>query len=356
MRARVFSRPSARATSATAKENLVPDDRALEVLTRSAVALAHDGTIEPALEELLAAVTKAVGAGSGAIFAQDPDRPAIELIASVGFDEASLAAFAKTVADNPDHAVRRTIADRVVTFDATPMAPGATGLRSHLPLVVTRDAVDLPLGVLAVAHDAPLDEESRRLLTAAAQLAAVGIDRARLSSLVAERSEWFERMAHMDPLTGLANTRTFSRVLELELARAGRQGGEVSLAVFDIDDFRSTNEAAGAAVGDDILREVAAVLAESVRLVDTVARYGGDEFVLVAPGSAGLTVARRVLAGVAALPEVAGRQVSISAGVATFPADAGTAEELLAAAERALAEARASGSGTLGEARSQRAR
>ena len=334
----------------------MPDDRALEVLTRSAAALARYGGDELALEELLSAVTEAVGAQSGAIFAQDPDRPAIELIASVGFDEASLAAFATTVAENPDHAIRQTIADGTTTFDAAPRAPGAKGLRSHLPLIVTRDDVDLPLGVLAVAHDAPLDEGARRLLTAAAQLAAVGLDRARLSSLVAERSEWFERMAHMDPLTGLANTRTFSRVLELELARAARQGGEVSLAVFDIDDFRSTNAAAGHAAGDDVLREVAAVLAESVRLVDTVARYGGDEFVLVAPGSAGMTVARRVLAGVAALPDVAGRRVSISAGVASFPADGGTPEELLIAAERALAEARASGSGTLGEARSQRAR
>jgi GGDEF domain-containing protein len=63
-----------------------------------------------------------------------------------------------------------------------------------------------------------------------------------------------------------------------------------------------------------------------------------------------------VLAGVAALPDVAGRRVSVSAGVASFPADAGTAEELLEAAERALAQAKASGSGTLGEASSQRAR
>ena len=91
-------------------------------------------------------------------------------------------------------------------------------------------------------------------------------------------------MAHTDPLTGIANERTVARVLELELARAGRQGGEVSLALFDIDDFRSANASDGHQVGDDILRRVAAVLAESVRLVDTVGRIGGDEFVLVAPG------------------------------------------------------------------------
>ena len=137
---------------------------------------------------------------------------------------------------------------------------------------------------LACAGDAEPSDDERAALRRVAALIAVAIDRARLGSMVAERSEWFERMAHTDPLTGLANERTFARILELELARAGRQGGEVSLAVFDVDGLTATNEAAGHAVGDDVLRAVAAVLAESVRLVDTVARVGGDEFVLVAPG------------------------------------------------------------------------
>ena len=146
------------------------------------------------------------------------------------------------------------------------------------------------------------------------------------ASTAAERSEWFERMAHSDPLTGLANERTVGRILELELARAGRQGGEVSLAMFDIDGFQATNRDGGFAAGDDVLRRVAAVLAESVRLIDTVGRIGGDEFVLIAPGSAGQTVAQRVLDGIAALPAVAGQTVSVSAGVATFPADGGDSE------------------------------
>ena len=152
-----------------------------------------------------------------------------------------------------------------------------------------------------------------------ASLAALATDRARHASSAAERSEWFERMAHTDPLTGIANERTVARVLELELARAGRQGGEVSLALFDVDDFRSANASDGHQVGDDILRRVAAVLAESVRLVDTVGRIGGDEFVLVAPGSAGAVVARRVQDGIAALPAVAGRAVSVSAGRGPLP-------------------------------------
>jgi diguanylate cyclase (GGDEF)-like protein len=152
-------------------------------------------------------------------------------------------------------------------------------------------------------------------------------------------------MAHTDPLTGLANERTVLRILELELARAARQGGEVSLAMFDVDDFQATNQQGGHEAGDDVLRRVAAVLAESVRLVDTVGRIGGDEFVLVAPGSAGMTVAHRVLEGITALPAIAGRPISVSAGVARFPADGADTESLIAAASEALARARETGRG-----------
>ena len=147
-------------------------------------------------------------------------------------------------------------------------------------------------------------------------------------------------MAHTDALTGLANERTIARILELELARAARQGSEVSLAMFDVDDFQATNRSGGHEAGDDVLRRVAAVLAESVRLVDTVGRIGGDEFVLVAPGSAGMTVAQRVLDGIQALPAVAGRPITVSAGVVRFPADGDSSESLIAAATSALARAR----------------
>src|SRR5207244_5201968 len=116
----------------------------------------------------------------------------------------------------------------------------------------------------------PGDSEAA-LLRVVADVTALAVDRERLASTVAERSEWFERLAHTDPLTGLANLRTASRVLELEIARAGRQGSEVSVAIFDVDDFAATNESIGRDAGDDILRAVASVVAVSVRLVATAA-------------------------------------------------------------------------------------
>jgi diguanylate cyclase (GGDEF)-like protein len=237
------------------------------------------------------------------------------------------------------------------------VADTASAVAVVRPLVVNRGGVELPLGVLALGwrEARSLSADESLLIETVAHLLSVAVDHGRLGSLVAERSEWFERMAHSDPLTGLANQRTLARVLELELARAGRQGSEVSVTLFDVDDFKATNEEAGHTAGDDVLRAVAAVLAESVRLVDTVGRYGGDEFVLVAPGTAGLTVARRVVDGVAALAPVAGHSISVCASIARFPIDGRTADEILTATQDGLAAAKAQGPGSLVEAASQRA-
>jgi PleD family two-component response regulator len=129
------------------------------------------------------------------------------------------------------------------------------------------------------------DEET--LLVGTADLAAAAIAAFRSSSMATERAEWFERIAHTDPLTGLSNARTLGRVLELEVARAQRQGSEVSVLVFDVDGFTALNQAAGSRAGDLVLRQVASVLAETVRLVDTVAGRAAHEFVVVAPGRRG---------------------------------------------------------------------
>jgi diguanylate cyclase (GGDEF)-like protein len=314
-------------------------------------AVAGSSDLDTALTGLLTAASAALGASMSAILVQDPDRPGLQIMASTGMDDASRARLVEALADPADPFVAAA-GDLSPTFDREGMtADGGASVAAYLPIAITSGGVDLALGVLGLtwAGSRALDDSEREYATAVASLAALAIDRARLASTAAERSEWFERLAHSDALTGLANERTVARVLELELARAGRQGSEVSLAMFDIDDFQATNRDGGHAAGDDVLRRVAAVLAESVRLVDTVGRIGGDEFVLIAPGSAGMTVAQRVLDGIAALPAVAGRTVTISAGVARFPADGTDADALIAAATAALNSARAEGRGHVAE-------
>ena len=314
--------------------------------------VARSGDLDASLDAILAAAAAALHAPMGAVLVQDPDRPGLHPAAVVGIDAGAGARLATAVA-RPDASASRP-PPRAASPRSIARRPGRTARRSSAP--TCRSSCPAAASTSrsarsAVGWPAPhaLDATERETLQALAALAAIAIDRARLGSTAAERSEWFERMAHTDPLTGLANERTVGRVLELELARAGRaRRSEVSFAMFDVDDFRATNRDGGNEAGDDVLRQVAAVLAESVRLVDTVGRIGGDEFVVVAPGSAGSVVAHRVLDGIAALPAVGGRVVSVSAGVAHFPADGEDAQAIIAAATAALDKARSDGRGMVG--------
>jgi diguanylate cyclase (GGDEF)-like protein len=317
-----------------------PDRPALlDALAAGVAAAVRGADLDDGIGTLVGAAIAALGATSAMVSLQDPDRPDPELTLTIGLDEAAQQAAVAAVAD-PAHPLTTAGRDR---------AEARSGATIALPLIVTRAGVEEALGALAVTFpdEESADDADPTYLALLADLAALAVDRARLTSTVAERSEWFERLAHTDPLTGLANLRTVSRVLELELARAGRQGGEVSVAIFDVDDFAAVNEAAGRDAGDDVLRSVAAVLAGAVRLVDTVARIGADEFLLVAPGSAGVMVAQRILDGVAELPATDGRSISVTAGVARFPTDGTDAESVIVAAQAALDRARADRRGTV---------
>jgi diguanylate cyclase (GGDEF)-like protein len=303
------------------------------ILAEAAALTARTSDLDAALLGLLQLAVEAADATDAVVFLQDPDRPELQLAGSAGIAADAAERLASEIGDagHPVHAVA-----------ASGAADPAAGL---LPLIVETAGVEVILGVLRLGRDGSPVDASTPTVRAIADLIAVAVERARLAATATERSDWFERMAHTDPLTGLANERTVGRILELELARAARQESEVSIVLFDIDDFQATNREGGHQAGDDVLRRVAAVLAESVRLVDTVGRIGGDEFVLIAPGSAGLTVARRVLEGIVSLPAVAGRPITVSAGVARFPAEGTDAETLLEAAATALAQARADGRG-----------
>jgi diguanylate cyclase (GGDEF)-like protein len=311
----------------------------LEALAAGVAAVVQGADLDDGIGSLVGAAIAALGATSAMVSLQDPDRPEPELTLTIGLDEAAQEAAVGAVSD-PAHPLTTAARDRIET---------RSGATIGLPLISARSGIEEALGALAItfADDAAADAADPTYLRLLADLATLTVDRARLASTVAERSEWFERLAHTDPLTGLANLRTISRVLELELARAGRQGSEVSVAIFDVDDFATTNSEAGRDAGDDVLRSVAAILAGSVRLVDTVARYGGDEFLLVAPGSAGAMVAQRVLDGVAELGTVGGRTLSVTAGVARFPSDGTDAESVIEAAKGALERARGAARGTV---------
>jgi diguanylate cyclase (GGDEF)-like protein len=319
----------------------------LSVLSAGAAALARAADLDTALSVIVEAGAQAVGASEAVLFTIDPDRVRPQLLLTLGLADAEAAGLGDAVSGDPEHPLHRAAVERTGSLNrAFSASDGRAMTAADLPLVIAGGGVEAGVGVLTFAWpgERVVSAEDETLLVAVADLAAGAIASFRSSAMAAERAEWFERVAHTDPLTGLSNARTLNRILELELARAQRQGSEVSVAMFDIDGFAALNREAGHRTGDQVLRLVAAVLAETVRLVDTVARTGSDEFVVVAPGSAGITVARRVLDGIAKLEAIEGHPVSVSAGVARFPQDGSDAGSLLSAAREALDSAGAGSS------------
>ena len=150
------------------------DSAAREILVSGARALAHADGPGASLEILVAAVAGQLGAESAAIVAVRDG--SLEIAASFGLEEPAIAGLAAAVAD-PGHPIARTVAAPVTTFDVLPTRPGGPALRSHLPLTVTRDGTVVVLGVLALAHERPIDSEHRALAQAGADLAAVALER-----------------------------------------------------------------------------------------------------------------------------------------------------------------------------------
>jgi diguanylate cyclase (GGDEF)-like protein len=314
---------------------------ALAVLSAGAAALARAADLDTALAVVVEAGTAAVGATAAAVFAAGPEGSGLELLVTVGMTAEEAEAFAVAVSGDAGHPISLAALDRSGSLGRVATGFDGTQVTSvDLPLVVgSAGGVETCVGVLTMGWEGvhEVDTAEETLLVAVADLAAASLAAFRLSSLEAEEADWTERTAHTDALTGLPNELVARRVLDLELARAQRQGTEVSVAILDVDGFRDLNARAGARAGDVVLRRVAAVLAESVRVVDTIARSGADEFLLVAPGAAGgLTIARRVRDGVAAMEAVGGAPISLSAGIAQFPRDGADAETLISAARDAM--------------------
>jgi len=157
-----------------------------------------------------------------------------------------------------------------------------------------------------------------------------------------------------DPLTGLANRRTFERRLAHEYARARRYGTPLSLLIADLDDLKQVNDSQGHAAGDAALQAVARAIARNLRSPDLGARWGGDEFAVLAP-STSATDAAHLAERIRALAEKAAAGtplVTLSLGVASLEAgDDGSLEGLLRAADGALYEAKRLGRNRVAGAR-----
>jgi diguanylate cyclase (GGDEF)-like protein len=202
-------------------------------------------------------------------------------------------------------------------------------------------AGQVSFGSLVLFGDS-FDDEERMTAVSLASQAVVALDNARLHRIV-------ERQALVDGLTGLPNRRQCEETLAAELARLERFGGPLAVVVADLDWFKDVNDRYGHPSGDAVLREFAQLLQETLRDVDLAGRWGGEEFLLILPGTdleGGARVADRIRSALAGriVLSADGSPIPVTAsfGVAATP-PASTAAELFSAADAALYEAKRNG-------------
>ncbi len=225
------------------------------------------------------------------------------------------------------------------------------------PRFKTKSFVSLPLetedrliGVLNLAdksNGTNFTEADLNLVQTFTRHAVLMIDRA----ATLEKAGKFEQLAITDPLTGLYNRRFLENRLQEELSRSERQKQSFCVILADLDSFKIYNDICGHLAGDNALRKTARIMQKTAREMDIVTRYGGEEFCLILPGTSkkeSVFVGERIRRAIETdsfpgenhLPK--GR-LTTSVGIASFPADGVTANELIHAADLALYRAKALG-------------
>ena len=330
--------------------------RELDALLTANTALLSTLELDSLLHNILAAAIAAIPtAEMGTICLADPAAEQLCVRAAYGYADPRMQTLAfswnegyagQALLENQPRLINDTAAAPTLT-----LAPDIAEMRlirsAMVAPLVPKGASGEPQGVISL--DATrlnaFSAADLRILVAFANTAAVAIDNARLHAEV-------QRLAVTDSLTGLANPRAFEHALATESHRAGRYGHPLSLIIMDIDSFKQYNDTFGHLAGNERLKAIAGVLHETVRDPDLPVRYGGEEFALLLPHTSkagAISLAERIrdaaqaAAPVTPTPGQPASGYTLSLGVATYPVDALTAEDLMLAADNAELAAKRAG-------------
>lgn len=195
-----------------------------------------------------------------------------------------------------------------------------------------------------------IPEDGRPFGPVQQDLAALVSERASTALIIAENYQLAKERAFIDDVTQVYNARYLLGVADNEIHRAERYGTPLSLLFLDLDRFKQVNDRHGHLTGSETLRNLVGVLKENVREIDTLARYGGDEFAILLGSTShrdALAIAERVRLSVERhIFEIGVRdklRLTISIGVASFPAHGSTKEALLETADQAMYRAKSQG-------------
>ncbi len=298
-------------------------------------------------------VAEALGAESVTVHRYAPDRDAFVLFAGVGLDGAQRSLATISVAGSQLGFTLRSSCPVIVRDWSAEkrFSEGAVfaarGVRSGISVVIPGD--EAPFGVIGVqaAQDKHFNYDDGLFLQAIANILAAAVARY-------DSDERIKHQALHDATTGLPNRVLFTDRLTRALATAHRHERRLAVLLLDLDNFKRINDSLGHGTGDEVLKAIARVLAGSLRAEDTLAKFGGDEFVVLLPeiddaDSEWLSVVQRITESLRVPIEVEGRQIVTSASIGIAVGGAGErhkdAQALVRDADLAMYAAKQRGPG-----------
>lgn len=206
------------------------------------------------------------------------------------------------------------------------------GIRSvlYLPLITKGEGIGSL--IIATRHTNAYSANQIQLLERLASQISTSVANAQLFAHAEQR-------ARVDELTGLFNRRHFDESLKLEVNRHSRYGSQLSIAFLDLDNFKSYNDTMGHPQGDKLLTHVGRIIRGSIRSIDLAFRYGGDEFSIIMPHTSAedaFGVAERIRVRISDQLRYSNNVITTSIGIASWPSDGLTPDDLVNAADKAL--------------------